>query len=289
MDQEEALKGQEEARVEQEEARVEQEQEGLAWQTRLWDRMSDVYQREIDKRFAPVVEGCIGRAALQLGESVLDLGAGTGSVTLQAASRVGPSGAVVAVDLSPEMLERTRRRADAEGFSNVNVLEGRAEEVPAPDGGFDVLIASLSLMFAVDKPRAAAECARVLRPGGRFVAAAWGGVEDTDLVRFQQLAGSFAPPPPVPGVGPGALADPTDFLGQLAAAGITARVESDVVTFGFDNFEQAWDVFAGVTTAKLDPARRERAQRAVRDEMWLEPSSGRIFKNRLLYIVGERS
>lgn len=273
-----------EARMDQE-----QEQEGLAWQTRLWNRMSEVYGRAIDARFAPVVEGCIARAALQPGESVLDLGAGTGSVTMQAAAKVGPSGSVVAVDPSPEMLERTRRRVDATGLSNVHVLEGRAEEVPAPDGRFDVLIASLSLMFAVDKPRAAAECARVLRPGGRFVAAAWGGADETDLIRFQQLAGTFAPPPPVPGVGPGALADPTDFLGRLAASGIAARVESDVVTFGFDNFDEAWDVFVGVTTTKLDLARREQAQRAVRDEMWLEPSSGRIFENRVLYIVGVRS
>src|SRR5215213_4240152 len=73
--------------------------------------------------------------------------------------------------------------------------------------------------------------ARVLRPGGRLVAAVWAGPEQCDIVRFQQIAGSFAPPPPVPGVGPGALADPSPFLAQLEAAGIDARVETEILGF----------------------------------------------------------
>ncbi len=53
---------------------------GLPWQVGIWDRMSDIYQREIDARFAPVVERLLAHAKLQPGESVLDLGTGTGSV-----------------------------------------------------------------------------------------------------------------------------------------------------------------------------------------------------------------
>ncbi|MGH3031807.1 MAG: hypothetical protein ACRDNE_13810 [Gaiellaceae bacterium] len=58
-------------------------------------------------------------------------------------------------------------------------------------------------MYAIDRAQAAAEIARVLRPEGRLVAAVWGGPEVSDIVLFQQTAGSFAPPPPVPGVGGG--------------------------------------------------------------------------------------
>jgi hypothetical protein len=67
----------------------------------------------------------------------------------------------------------------------------------------------------------------------------------------------------VPGVGPGALADPTGFVGQLADVGITARVETEELGFDFPDFELAWEVLAGVTTAQLAPERRQEAKEAV--------------------------
>ena len=66
--------------------------EGLAWQTGIWDRMSEVYPREIDPRLAPVVDHLIGLAGLKEGERVLDLGTGTGAVAEKAALAVGPRG-----------------------------------------------------------------------------------------------------------------------------------------------------------------------------------------------------
>jgi SAM-dependent methyltransferase len=194
----------------------ERDREGLAWQRGIWDRYPELYRQEVDRRFAPVVEQVITRAALQPGQHVLDLGTGTGSVALQAASLIVPGGEVLGVDISPEMLAVAQQRAAAGGLTNVRVREGRAEAIPAEDGHFHVVLASLSLMYATDRASAAREIARVLRPGGRFVAAVWAGPEQCDIVLFQQTAGRFAPPPPVPGVGPGALADPTPFLQQLA-------------------------------------------------------------------------
>jgi precorrin-6B methylase 2 len=267
---------------------MDKQQEAFAWQTGVWDRISDVYQREIDVRFAPVVEGCISRAGLRAGQSVLDLGTGTGAVAVRAAAAVGPEGRVTAVDLSSEMLELARRRVEAAQLTNVEIRKGRAEEIPAPDAAFDVIIASLSLMYAIDRERAAEECARVLRGGGRLVAAVWAGADMADIVRFQQTAGAFAPAPPVAGVGPGALADPEPFLVQLRSAGVSVSVESDVVEFTFENFEQAWDVLAGVTTANLDADRRRAAKTAVQVAMWPEPTSPRLFNNRTQFVVGVR-
>lgn len=109
-----------------------------------------------------------------------------------------------------------------------------------------------------------------------------------DIVLFQQTAGSFAPPLPVPGEGPGALADPQPFLNRLAACGLDARAEADVLGFGFPNFTLAWDVLAGVTTAQLSPERREEAQAAVRAAMWPEPNQPRRFHNTTQFIVGTR-
>ena len=70
----------------------------------------------------------------------------------------------------------------------------------------------------------------------------------------------------MPGVGPGALADPTSFVGQLADVGITARVETEELGFDFPDFELAWEVLAGVTTAQLAPERRQEAKEAVQTQ-----------------------
>jgi hypothetical protein len=105
------------------------------------------------------------------------------------------------------MLTRAQRRITARGYANVSLREGRAEAIPAEDRSFDVVLASRSLMDATDRATAAREIARVLR----LVAAVWAEPEACDIVRFQQTAGRFAGPPPVPGVGPWALADPTPF------------------------------------------------------------------------------
>jgi SAM-dependent methyltransferase len=260
---------------------------GFAWQTGVWDRISQLYWHEIDPRFAPVVEGVIGRASLRQGDRVLDLGTGTGAVAAQAERAVGAEGQVVAVDISTEMLAVAAQRARRDGL-HYELREGRGESIPAGDGEFDAVCASLSLMYVIDRKAAAREISRVLRPGGRLVAAVWAGSDDCDIVLFQQTAGSFAPAPPVAGVGPGALADPRRFLDELADAGIDARVDVDILGFEFPNFELAWEVLAGVTTAQLPPQRREEARAAVREAMWAEPAMPRQFWNTTKFIVGHR-
>lgn len=264
-----------------------QEREGLAWQIGVWNRISPVYLREIDRRFEPVVDGVIARAALRAGEPVLDLGTGTGSVAERAAPIVGPSGQVTGVDISPEMLALARDRLSTSGSAHVDLREGRAEEIPAEAATFDVVLACLSMMYVIDRAAAAREIARVLRPSGRFVGAVWAGPEQCDIVLFQQTAGRFAGTPPVPGVGPGALADPSVFLEQLEAAGIRARVETETLGFDFPDFSSAWDTLAGVTTAHLPPEGQQEAKDAVRAAMYPDGDGPRHFRNETQFIVGE--
>jgi len=267
---------------------VDRERAALDWQIGIWDRMSDVYLREIDRRFETVVSGVLTRAGLRPGQRVLDLGTGTGAVAAQAAERVAPDGHVVGVDISREMLAQARRRFLEAHLANVTLQEGRAEAIPADDAAFDVVLASLSLMFAIDRLAAAREIARVLRPDGRFVAAIWGGPDQCDLVRFQQIAGSFAPAPPATGVGPGALGDPMPFMTQLEAAGVRVWVEIEELGFDFDSFESAWDVFAGVTAAQLAPERQQEAKDAVLAAFYPEGDGPRHFRNVALFVIGER-
>jgi SAM-dependent methyltransferase len=179
-----------------------QEREGLAWQTGVWNRISNIYLREIDRRFEPIVGALLGRAALRTGEQVLDLGTGTGAVAQQAAAIVGPSGRTVGVDISPEMLALARHSAASLNLGNLTFLEGRAEAIPAEDAAFDVVLACLSMMYVIDREAAARQIARVLKPCGRFVAAVWAGPEQCDIVLFQQTAGRFAGPPPCLAWGP---------------------------------------------------------------------------------------
>ena len=259
---------------------------GLEWQVGVWDRISQLYLREVDSRFATVVENVVRRGDLKPGHRVLDLGTGTGSVAVAAAGLVGPAGKVTAVDISPDMLALTRRRLVESGHTNVDLREGRAEQLPVDDGSFDVVLASLSLMYAIDRAAAAREIRRVLRPGGRFVAAVWAAAERCDIVLFQQTAGKFAPPPPVPGVGPGALANPAPFLAQLADVGIDARVETEELGFDFPNFELAWEVLAGVTTAQLPLERQQEAREAVHAVLWPHGRGPRHFRNVTQFLVG---
>lgn len=261
-------------------------EQGLEWQVGVWNRMSDVYFDQIDQRFAPVVGALIERVEVRKGESVLDLGTGTGAIAERVAPLVGSTGKVVGVDISPEMLTLAQKRADAGGLTNLRLVEGGAESIPAEDASFDVVLAGLSMMYVIDRAKAASEIARVLRPGGRFVAAVWAGPDTCDIVAFQQTAGSFAGPPPVPGVGPGALADPSGFLAQLDTAGIEARVEVDTFGFDFPDFASAWETLAGVTTAQLAPERRDEAKAAVMSALYPDGDGPRHFNNATQFIIG---
>ncbi len=264
-----------------------QEGAGLAWQTDVWNRISDIYLREVDRRFAPVVDNVIARARLEAGQHVLDLGTGTGAVAERAAQLVGPTGHVIGVDISTDMLRLAHQRMGTRGLTNVSLSEGRAEAVPAEDRSCDVVLASLSLMYVIDRAAAARELARVLQPRGRLVAAVWAGPDVCDIVLFQQTAGRFAGPPPVPGVGPGALADPSAFLRQLADVGIEARVERETLGFDFENFSSAWNVLAGVTTAHLPPERQQEAKADVMATMYPHGDGPRHFRNVTQFIVGQ--
>ncbi len=102
------------------------------------------------------------------GETVLDIGCGGGIDTVIAARRTGPDGTVLALDFLPEMLDRTRRAAAEAGLGNVRTVEGEMEAIPLLDASVDLVISNGVLNLSARKARVMAECARVLRPGGRL-------------------------------------------------------------------------------------------------------------------------
>ena len=107
-------------------------------------------------------------AAIEPGETILDVGCGWGIDTILAAKRTGADGRVVGLDFLPEMLARTLRAAAEAGLDNVGVLEGEMEAIPLADGSVDHVISNGVINLSPRKARALAECARVLRPGGKL-------------------------------------------------------------------------------------------------------------------------
>jgi arsenite methyltransferase len=110
-------------------------------------------------------------AALQPGEAVLDLGSGSGTDVFCAAVLVGGSGRVVGVDITDEQLAKAAGLRDREGFSQVEFVEARIEELPFEDASFDAVISNGVINLSLFKGRVFAEAARVLRPGGRLAIA----------------------------------------------------------------------------------------------------------------------
>lgn len=110
-------------------------------------------------------------AALRPGESVLDLGSGGGFDCFIAGRKVGPTGLVIGVDMTPDMLSKARRNIatyrEKSGLSNVEFRLGEIENLPVSDASIDVVISNCVLNLSPDKPRVWREIARVLKPGGR--------------------------------------------------------------------------------------------------------------------------
>jgi ubiquinone/menaquinone biosynthesis C-methylase UbiE len=122
-------------------------------------------------------------ANLAEGESVVDLGSGSGMDVFFAAQQVGANGWVVGIDFTTEQLAKARRLAEEAGILRVDFREGRIEKLPVDDESFDCVISNGVINLAPEKERVFAEAARVLRPGGRLAIA--------DIVSDQQLKESI--------------------------------------------------------------------------------------------------
>ena len=107
-------------------------------------------------------------AGVKPGQVVLDIGSGAGIDCLIAAERVGPTGRVIGLDMTPEMIERARRNVTEAGAANVEFRLGEAEKMPVEDGSVDWIISNCVINLSPDKPAVFREIARVLKPGGRI-------------------------------------------------------------------------------------------------------------------------
>lgn len=123
-------------------------------------------------RWALGVGDPVRHAALQPGETVLDVGSGGGIDTILAARRIGPTGRAIGLDLLDEMRDRARGHAEEAGVGGwSDFVTGEMEAIPLPDGSVDVVISNGVINLSARKSRVLAEIRRVLRPGGRLCVA----------------------------------------------------------------------------------------------------------------------
>ena len=108
-------------------------------------------------------------ASLKEGEVVLDLGSGAGFDSFLAARKVGTTGKVIGVDMTPEMIAKATANAKSGGYDNVEFLLGDIEALPLPDNSVDMAISNCVINLVPDKEKVFRELYRVLRPGGRFM------------------------------------------------------------------------------------------------------------------------
>jgi arsenite methyltransferase len=178
-----------------------------------------------------------GAAAIQAGETVLDLGSGAGVDVFIAARQVGPTGKAIGVDMTPEMIWRARQNAELSGLSNVEFRLGEIEALPIEPESVDVVISNCVLNLVPDKRRAFAEIFRVLKPGGRISISdvvSYGQIPEAIRQDAEAWAGCIA----------GAV-DQEDYLDIIREAGLTnVRIEQKV---DYDAYKGSQYGFASVT------------------------------------------
>lgn len=193
-----------------------------------------------EDKFVPAVFGPWGpvmveAARIRPGQSVLDVACGTGAATLAAAAAVGPQGRVAGIDPNPEMLAVARRKS-----TSIEWREGRAEQLPFGESGFDAAISQFGMMFFEDRPKGLAEMMRVLKPGGRLAVAVCGALERSpgygefarllDRLFGRQVGDAFR--------APFVLGKPDELRRIAAAAGVEgAKVEERTGTVRFSSID----------------------------------------------------
>ncbi len=228
----------------------------------VWNSAGGRYD-EISRSIADAIEHGVERLAPKPGERILDLATGTGWGSRVIAQRF-PEASVLGADIAEQMLDHARTTAAIQRL-RIDYRQADAENLPFEDGSFDAVISTFGVMFVGRPEAAAAELARVVKPGGRVVLTTW--KNDSNVFNMFGVMKRFMPPPPTP-------APPSPFewgklerLRELLSARFDLRFEDGTNQFRYGSGEQAWNLWVnhyGPTkslAAALDDARRHELKR----------------------------
>lgn len=227
----------------------------------VWSSGGDAYNT-ISQQIASALAHCVERLAPQPGERILDLATGTGWTSRLVARR---GATVIGADFAADVLASARALAQAENL-NITYEIGDAEKLTYPDRHFDAVVSTFGVMFVSHPEAAAAEIARVVRPGGRLALTTW--TTDSSVFEMFQVMRPFMPPPPTPPPPSPFAWGSRDRLKELFGAAFDLRFEDgNTVYYGRDG-QAAWQAFVtgyGPTkalAASLDEARRAELRQA---------------------------
>lgn len=183
-------------------------------------------------------------ADVKAGETVVDLGSGSGMDTFIAALKAGPRGKVIGVDMTDEQRAKAERLRDRGGFLNVTYVKGYIEEAPLPDGVADVVISNGVINLATDKSKVFREATRLLKSGGRFAI--------SDIVTEMQLPETIVCNSTLWAACIGGAAQQDNYRRMIAEAGLRLETVQDNPQYQFisDNAKGASKKF-GVKSISL--------------------------------------
>ena len=177
----------------------------------------------VERRVAAVNDLLLTRSGVGAGESVLEIGCGTGAATVPFAEAVGPRGRVVGVDISEPMLEGARKRVAESGLANITLLQVDAQVHPFEPDQFDLITSRFGVMFFADPFAAFSNFLPAAPKGGRLCFVCWASLADNRhwLIPYEVAVRHLGPPAPQPPRAPGPMAfsDPDYVRSILQTAG----------------------------------------------------------------------
>ena len=228
-----------------------------AWEAMApgWERRRE-YLRDFSQ---PITDWMVAHLDPQPGQTILELGAGTGETGFAAARRIGDSGLLISTDLPPAMVEVAKRRAQELEIENAEFRVMDAEHMDLEDDSVDGILCRWAYMLMPDPAAAMAESRRVLRPEGKLALAVMGGPAQnpwaSSVARSIVDLGLIPPIDPKAAGGVFSLADPDDLRELLAQTGFRdVLIEEQEFHMGFSDFEDFWNFvleFAGATAVLL--------------------------------------
>ncbi len=252
------------------------------------------YDQMVKTFLLPLGPRLVAACAIESGTHVLDVAAGTGNASIPAAQ----TGAeVTASDLTPELLEAGRRRAEAQGVT-LEWAEADAENLPFEDASFDVVMSCIGAMFAPHHQDVADELVRVCRPGGTIGLLSW--TPEGMIGGFFRMMGPFAPSPP-PGAQPPPLWGSEEHVrGLLGDRVEVRRLERDVLEVTAFAQPTGWgehfkDLYGPTLAARANARRNDReaeldeAVERFCDEWNLGSADAARFEQEYLLLVGTRT
>ena len=226
----------------------------------VWEAMAPGWERwraQLADALTPVREWLIRELGPEPGETVLELGAGTGETGFAAAAILGDNGRLISTDFSPEMVEVARRRGSELALRNVDYRVIDAERIELDSDSVDGVLCQSTYMLAADPAAALAETRRVMRPGGRLALSVWGAPERNPWASIggMILIERGHMPPPEPGAaGVFSMASEERTRALLDAADFRSVRTAEVpVQFGFRSLEdyEQWIIDVGGPLAVL--------------------------------------